>query len=274
MLSKHDLPPPFKPSLLIPSFPRPRLKVQLQFIICQSSGLNCLTLNLADRKLYLISCAAVAKLSAARYFVNQATHQTSWDRPSGPVSLPPPLPAPSQQCTSLPQGWTVKYDPKSQRPYYHNSFTNHSTWFPPAATADVSPPLQSLPDGWRQDTDGSGNVLFVNDRLQIVQVNPAHLIKKRCPIHCPRLKGLVHWGCQVPLVLSLMNHQPLHLRADFLLLISKKQHASHSESSTKTGSSTALFYLSSKLQTNLLHHASLSMAGHVTQYFQIRIYRR
>ena len=129
MLSKHAPPPPFKPSLLIPSFPPHRLKVQLQFRICQSSGLNYLTLNLAVRKLYLISCVALAKLSAARYFVNQATHQTSWDRPSGPVSLPPPLPAPSQQCTSLPQGWTVKYDPKSQRPYYHNSFTNHSTWF-------------------------------------------------------------------------------------------------------------------------------------------------
>ena len=192
MLSKHAPPPPFKPSLLIPSFPPHRLKVQLQFIICQSSGLNYLTLNLAVRKLYLISCVALAKLSAARYFVNRATHQTTWERPSVPVPLPPPLPAPSQQCTSLPQGWTVKYDPRSRRPYYHNSFTNQSTWFPPAATAEASPPLQSLPHGWRQDTDGSGNVLFVNDRLQIVQVYPAHLIKKRCPIRCPSLKGPVH----------------------------------------------------------------------------------
>ena len=37
-----------------------------------------------------------------------------------------------------------------------------------------APALATLPDGWRQVTDGSGQIGFVNDRLQIHQVGPMY----------------------------------------------------------------------------------------------------
>jgi hypothetical protein len=103
----------------------------------------------------------------------------------------------------LPPGWTQQYDSKSQRPYFFNTFTQQTSWDPPAAASFVEPVIDSLPDGWKKGIDPSGKVYFINDRLRLVQVLTAYgsFYQQQHITYFRRVKGPVHQRSKCMLLL-------------------------------------------------------------------------
>jgi hypothetical protein len=148
--------------------------------------------------------AAAAAATAPPLHITQSHLSVATAPPVSPNSTPcapqpPPIP---QQPIQLPLGWTQEHDPQSGRPYYVDHVSRQSSWSPPAAPAPWAPPVapatvakfgwgedgsstfgasasagagagESLPEGWRQEYDHSGNIFYANDRLLVHQVLPS-----------------------------------------------------------------------------------------------------
>eukprot|EP00505_MAST-04D_sp_SCG-Rhode-Island_P004101 Stramenopile-MAST_4_protein_4101 len=68
--------------------------------------------------------------SGRPYYINHATKETTWVRPSAPVEAP------------LPAGWEMRHDPGTGRPFFVNHHTHSTTWVDPR-TAPSQPQVSN-----------------------------------------------------------------------------------------------------------------------------------
>lgn len=67
-----------------------------------------------------------------------------------PQKDPPPYTPPA-----LPPNWQMHMDPATNRPYYHNRLTGHTTWERPALPAAAPPPAYTPKEGGHSQLSGS-----------------------------------------------------------------------------------------------------------------------